>query len=246
MIVRAARDDLGRLARRQQLRRGERAHVVGLDDLAIRMSGELADDLAFDDTVFRGVRRRVPIACNTHLLSPNLSSIMTLSAVGFTTLTGVPARNCTTFSMLWLIMRADASTVLHADTGVITTFSIVRNGWPAGSGSCLEHIEARAADLPALQCTQQCGFVDHATAGGVDQDRASLHAGKLIGADHVACRVIEPHMQRDHVGGREQLVERHRLRSDRGGARRIVVARPRDHLHAEARARAAQAPTRCR
>ena len=66
VIVRAARDDLGRLARRQQLRRSERANVVGLDDLAIRVAGKLADGVAFDDAVFGGVRRRVPIPRDTH------------------------------------------------------------------------------------------------------------------------------------------------------------------------------------
>ncbi len=128
VIVRAAGDDLARLARRQQLRRGERAHVAGRDDLAIRVTGKLADGLAFDHAVFRGVGRRVPVARNSHNFPPKNIFYYEPNAVGFTILIGVPAMNCATFSMLWLIMRADASTVLHAETGVITTLSIVMNG----------------------------------------------------------------------------------------------------------------------
>src|ERR1700730_4417400 len=78
MIVCSARNDLGRLAWRQQLRDRERAHVASSHNPAIWMIGEFANDLAFDNSVFCGIRGRVPVTSDTHLLSPR--SLITCSA----------------------------------------------------------------------------------------------------------------------------------------------------------------------
>jgi len=96
-----------------------------------------------------------------------------------------------------------------------------------------EHVKTGTGHFSLGECTHECRFVDHAPAGGIDQDDASLHARKLRGTDHIACRVVQSHMQRDDVGGREQIVEADGQRADRRGARGVVVARPGDHLHAE-------------
>lgn len=72
-----------------------------------------------------------------------------------------------------------------------------------------EDIEARAANALVAKGIDESIFVDHGTAGGVDEQRGRFHSGKRGGVDEVVGIGRERAVQRDHITGLQQLVERH-------------------------------------
>jgi hypothetical protein len=100
-------------------------------------------------------------------------------------------------------------------------------------------IEGGASDTLLLQRSDECSFVDHLTARGVDDDRGLLHARELRGADEARGGVGERYVQRDHVRSREHIVKRGELHIERFGAFLGQVRIVDEHVHAE-RARAAR------
>ena len=52
-------------------------------------------------------------------------------------------------------------------------------------GFTLEHVQGGAADLAGAKCCDQRGFVDDATAGGVDQVCGGFHGAQGSGIDQV-------------------------------------------------------------
>jgi hypothetical protein len=99
----------------------------------------------------------------------------------------------------------------------------------------VEHVERRAAELPARERRRDGRLVDDAAARGVDQDRAALHRREPSRVDEVPRRRDQRHVQRDDVGLREQRLETARLDARVAPRRRVrrqrdVVA---DRAHAE-------------
>ena len=89
-----------------------------------------------------------------------------------------------------------------------------------------EVVEARAAEVAVGQRLREGGGVVQPGAGGVDVDRAFLHAGELLGADHLGRLGRDRRVHRHDVGLGEQVVER----VGGVGCERVVA----DDLHAEA------------
>ena len=71
----------------------------------------------------------------------------------------------------------------------------------------LEHVDAGARHLAALQRRDQVGLDDQPAARAVDDAHAVLHLGDRRGVDDVARLVGQRRVQRDEVGAGEQLVE---------------------------------------
>ena len=94
-----------------------------------------------------------------------------------------------------------------------------------------EHVDRGTAEVPAAQGGGKRIDVDHAAARGIDQVRARLHPRDLRGADHPARGRGIRHMQGDHVGFRQQLVEVDR--STRVAERELGLDVVEQHLHAQ-------------
>src|SRR5215510_4422807 len=77
-----------------------------------------------------------------------------------------------------------------------------------------EDVEARPGDLLLGQGAQERVLVHHGTAAGVDEDGLRLHESELSSAHHLARAVREGHVQADHVGGAQELLEEHEARPD--------------------------------
>ncbi len=77
-----------------------------------------------------------------------------------------------------------------------------------------EHIEAGSSYPTVPQCREQRGFVDDASARGIDEDGIALHCGELCDADEIARLRCKRQMQADHVRIRQHAVKRHPLRPD--------------------------------
>ena len=96
-----------------------------------------------------------------------------------------------------------------------------------------EHIERGAADMAAVEPFLQRHLVDQATARAIDDAHALLGLGQRLGGEDVARLVGQRRVQRDEVGARQQLVERHllytHLHRPLGGEERIEG----HHLHLE-------------
>ena len=86
-------------------------------------------------------------------------------------------------------------------------------------------VDRRAAEMARRKMRGERRLVDDAAARGLDQDRARFHRPERTVIDHAARLRDQRHMQRHHVGGGQQLVERQRLRAQR--LRRAEVARRR-------------------
>ncbi len=71
-----------------------------------------------------------------------------------------------------------------------------------------EDVDRRTADALLLHRFRQGHFVHELTARGVDQHSRRLHEPQAIRVDQVMCLVSQRHMQRHHVGGAEQILER--------------------------------------
>ncbi len=71
-----------------------------------------------------------------------------------------------------------------------------------------EDVDRGAEQVAGFQGAGQGVDVDDAAARGVDQIAALLHRLELIGADHVAGLRGVGHVQADHVGQRQQFVQR--------------------------------------
>jgi hypothetical protein len=67
----------------------------------------------------------------------------------------------------------------------------------------VEHVEPGMADLPALQRSDQRGFVHQRAARGIDEDDARLHARNALGIEEAAGLVAERQVQRHHIGARK-------------------------------------------
>ena len=74
-----------------------------------------------------------------------------------------------------------------------------------------EHVDGGTADVLALQRVGQRVDVHHRAARGIDQVRTGLHLRQLFGADQVDGGRQLGHVQRDHVGAGQQLVQRSHL-----------------------------------
>ena len=98
----------------------------------------------------------------------------------------------------------------------------------------VEDVEPRPRDLPRGQRLGERDFVDDRAAARVDEHRARLEEGDLAGADEVAGGRVEGNVERDDVGGSQELSEQPEL--DPEGVLRIL-AEPGDvvvvHGHAE-------------
>ena len=100
--------------------------------------------------------------------------------------------------------------------GVRITLGRPISGLSSGSSGPLfggEHVQRRAGQMAGLQCLVQRVDVDHGAARGVDQDGPATHAADGLGVHDVLGGLATRHVQRDHVGLFQQLVQR------AGGAR---------------------------
>ena len=68
-------------------------------------------------------------------------------------------------------------------------------------------VETGGVDLAGVERVDQRLGVDHATAGGVDDDHAVLHPGERVGVEQVAGLVGERRVQGDHSALGEDRVE---------------------------------------
>ena len=97
-----------------------------------------------------------------------------------------------------------------------------------------EHVERRAADMPAVEPGLQRRLVDQPAARAVDDAHALLRLGEVLGRLEVAGGVGQRRVEGDEVGARQQLVQRDLLDAELhrafGGQERIVG----DDLHPEA------------
>ena len=64
-----------------------------------------------------------------------------------------------------------------------------------------------AAELAELERGQHCVGIDQFAAREVQQHRAVLHAGEVVGVDHAARGVHQRHVQRHYVGAGQQLIK---------------------------------------
>nr|POF22157.1 hypothetical protein CFP56_36242 [Quercus suber] len=74
-------------------------------------------------------------------------------------------------------------------------------------GLALEDVEAGAEDAAGRERGDERGFVDDGAAGRVDEHDAGFHARELGGGQDVAGGGGEGEVEREHVRGREQVVE---------------------------------------
>ena len=88
-----------------------------------------------------------------------------------------------------------AHDILHAEQRVV------------GRRLDLEHVDAGARHLAALQRFDQVGLDDQAAARAIDDAHAVLHRGDRLGVDDVAGLVGQRRVQRDEIGAGEQLVQ---------------------------------------
>src|SRR3954447_6513252 len=97
----------------------------------------------------------------------------------------------------------------------------------------LVDVERRAAEVAGSKRVRDSGFVDHAAAGDVEEQRALAHAGQLPSPDQTLGLTCERNVDRDDVGARQQVVDRHQLDAEvLGLLAGDVRVRPEDrHLH---------------
>ena len=74
-----------------------------------------------------------------------------------------------------------------------------------------EHVEGGARELPRADRLDQRVLVDERAARRVDEPRAVAHLGDRLAVDQAARLVRQRGVERDDVGGAEQLLERLRL-----------------------------------
>ena len=94
-------------------------------------------------------------------------------------------------------------------------------------------IQCGAADVTALDRFDERGLVDQLTAGGVDQLQAFLAIAQPCGIEGVTGLRRRRHVQRQIVGARAQVVERHQLDVEFGRNVRSDERIVRDHGHLE-------------
>ena len=70
-------------------------------------------------------------------------------------------------------------------------------------------VESGAGDGAELQCCDECGFVDHGAAAGVDQHYRRFHLADLRRSDHASRLVGERGVDGDDVADLHEFVERH-------------------------------------
>ena len=75
----------------------------------------------------------------------------------------------------------------------------------------LEHVHGGGRRAVRFERLIQCGLVDDAAAGRVDQPRRRLHQPQLARSDESAIRFHQRHMHGHEVGALEQLIQRHEL-----------------------------------
>ena len=102
------------------------------------------------------------------------------------------------------ISATDAS-LSPAMCGLSTTFGSASSGEAASGGSCLEHVERRAAQLAPHERARERLLVDDRAARGVDEDRGRAHPAQLGRADQQPRAREQRGVQRHDVGGGEQL-----------------------------------------
>ena len=86
---------------------------------------------------------------------------------------------------------------------------------------------------PLLIASTSAGFVDQLAAGGVNQLQALLALGQPLGVEGVPGLRRRRHVQRQIVGARAQIVERHQLDAELGRDIRRDERIVRDHGHLE-------------
>ena len=105
-----------------------------------------------------------------------------------------------------------------------------------GRGLALPHIEARAGQMPRGDGLCQRLLVVDAAARGADEDRARFHEGERRRVDQLQGTGLARTVQRHHIGLRQQLRQRDRLRP---APYDFIVTQQRvggQHPHAEGRA----------
>lgn len=108
----------------------------------------------------------------------------------------------------------------------------VQQGMVNGQGRLdFEHVNARAAQPAFVQCGGQSGGIHHRAAGGVEQQRAGLHAGDGFGADEAAGGVVQRAVQAEDVRLRQHLCQRQV--GDKVGVGLVAVVAGGDHPAAE-------------
>ena len=93
-----------------------------------------------------------------------------------------------TLSAIRKLTRSLASAVTPATCGVSSRFGQSSKRGAAGSGSLLEDVDRRAAQVAGTQRCRQRRLVDDAAARGVDQHRAGLHRRDALGIEQSARR----------------------------------------------------------
>lgn len=99
--------------------------------------------------------------------------------------------------------------------GSATTFSRAKSGSAGSQGSSQENVEARPAEVSALQSFLQSLPLHESAPRAVDQHRAGLHARERRRVDQPPRRRGERAVQTHEVGGLEQAVH---VRAGRGAA----------------------------
>jgi len=96
-----------------------------------------------------------------------------------------------------------------------------------------DDVDCGAGNQPRIERFEQRRFVDHATTRAIDQQRVRLHQCELRSVDEAERLTPERHVQRDDVGARKHVVERHELGRESLGARARDERIGRQQVHAE-------------
>src|SRR5690606_17549032 len=97
-----------------------------------------------------------------------------------------------------------------------------------------KHVQSGAGDRLALQRLDQRRLVHDSAARGVDQNGGALHHVELALTHDVDGLLRLADVQADHVGAAVEVVKLHELNVELLSQQNVRVARPGDHLHADA------------
>ena len=140
-----------------------------------------------------------------------------------------PRRKSSMLSASSSTARCRASNAAHAMCGVTMRFGMsgANSGLPFTGGSCGSTSMAAPPRSPPRNAVDQRLEIDQCAARGVDQQRVGFHQRQLALADQPGGRRCQRAVQRQHVGGAQQLVERHAHRANDVCVSRVApVSRP--------------------
>ncbi len=117
-----------------------------------------------------------------------------------------PRKKALAFATARAMTPEKLSSVAPARCDVTTVLSNSSNG-AADRRLARKGVDAGPEQVPVFQRRRQCGFIDQAAARAIDQHGAGFHGANALRADDAGRLRQQRQVQRNNVGGSQQLVE---------------------------------------